>query len=140
MRAISRLTAVLSIAFLAACGDSPVAPEATYDTISVKSLAQPTLKMEVGEIQSNSISLCLPRNVNVLDVQISRSNTSVHFDNWNWGMTGGICKDGRDLLSSTLWMQGVRTGETKVSMTFLFSKGDPLTVSFGTVVSPPQVP
>src|SRR5512133_2870137 len=118
-----------------ACTHEVLAPTPIYDTISLLPLAQPTLNLKVGEVRGNLVMLCLPRGVNVVTVDVSRSTAAVEWMGGSWGLTGASCEGARDLFSTYVALAGQEVGEAKITLTFTFTRGNPKMVNFKAVVT-----
>ena len=135
---ITKLFALSLVALvsLTACREV-VAPTPIYDRISILPLTQPTLNLKVGEERGNTIMLCLPRGVNIVTVDASRSTSAVGWLMNGWWSNGATCEGARDLYLTHIGLFGQEVGKAKVSVVFGFNRGDPKTISFDVVVTAP---
>jgi len=127
--------ALLFVLSLTGCTREITAPEPIYDQITLLPMVQPVMNMKIGEERSNSVMLCLPRGVNVVNVDVTRSSSVVDFRGGYWGTMGGSCEGSRDLFTASVILFGQEIGKTKVTLTFSFTRGNPKMVSFDAVVT-----
>jgi hypothetical protein len=120
---------------LTGCTKEIVAPTPIYDQISILPLTQPTMNLKVGEERVNTIMLCLPRDVRLVTVEVSRSTSAVGWLMSGWGPNGATCEGARDLYYTYVGLFGQETGKAKVTLMFGFSRGNPMMTSFDVTVA-----
>ena len=130
--------ALLFIAGLTACDKDPAAPETpSYNTISVNMRPDSLVSLVFGERKTTHIMLCVPRGMNVeMDAALSNPTPNPIQSSWSIGVRAG-CADSRDLVDAVVDIEGMSPGEATVSLTFVFSRGDPIIMTFKVKVSLP---
>ncbi len=136
MTSVRSLVPFIAILFTVACESSPMAPQSpSYEMITVQAAPQPEVTIKMGRSGNNQVLLCVPRGTQV-DMLVSSSEAMSM--GWSVGdpspYRSSSCADGRDLVAGNIDFFSDEAMQTTVRLTFVFSRGNPLVMSFKIIV------